>query len=87
MKRLDSQAEHQRFFKMKDMYFFKALLKHYDLSLVKDYLQSAIKIDYVTPSFSYCLDHSKFVYIAADQCRTKCTGIDEIVVLQEGHRV
>jgi hypothetical protein len=87
LRRLNSQADHQRLFKMKEMHFFRTLLKHYDLSLVKDYLQSSLKIDHAIPSSLYSLNHSKFVYVAAEQCKVRCTNIDEMVVLQEGHRI
>jgi hypothetical protein len=50
--RKDSQGEPLHFLRIKDLHFFHLLLYRYDLSLVKDYLNSsleAIKIDAFTP--------------------------------------
>jgi hypothetical protein len=50
--RKDSQGEPLHFLRIKDLHFFHLLLWRYDLSLVKDYLNSsleAIKIDAFTP--------------------------------------
>ena len=39
---VDSQSEPFRFISIKDLHFFKHLLRNYDLSLLKDYLTASL---------------------------------------------
>lgn len=61
--RVDSlQGEPFRFIRIKDLHFFRHLLRNYDLSLVKDYLTAALSAISIEPHIPYYLC-PQYVYV------------------------
>lgn len=87
IRRMDSQAEHQRFFKLKELHYFKILLRHYDLSLIKDYFQTSLHLEQLTPNTPFILQHSLFVYVPAEDCLLSISDHNETISLREGYKI
>lgn len=82
--RTDSQGEPFHFFRIKDLHFFRHLLWRYDLSLLKDYLHSALQLLPVPLHAPQSLlsDH---LYIPNEEARMRTTEGQEMIIVRAGH--
>lgn len=88
--RVDSlQGEPFRFIRIKDLHFFRHLLRNYDLSLVKDYLTTALSAIPIEPHVPYCLC-PHYLYVPSQETPIKVTNVDgeqEAMVLRAGRPI
>lgn len=83
------QGEPFRFIRIKDLHFFRYLLRNYDLSLVKDYLTAALSAIPIDPHIPYCLC-PQYIYVPSQDAPitvTNADGEEEAIVLRAGRPI